>query len=169
MVIAIGGISNAGKSRLAKQLAKYYRYQKKKSVIILCQDDYARPTPEIPKIKGHTDWEIPASIDYDKYYEAVTKSIKQYDVVIAEGLFVYYDTRLVNVYDKFIYITINKETFVERKRKDLRWGKEPEWYIEHIWQNNNKYCLQMEERNKAFQLSGVLPLDLESVINYLES
>jgi uridine kinase len=168
MVIAIGGISNAGKSRLAKQLAKHYRYQKNMSVIILCQDDYARPTNEIPLINGHTDWEIPESIDYDRYYNAVAKSKKQYDIVIAEGLFVCYDARLVRLCDKFIYISIDKDLFFERKRKDLRWGKEPEWYIEHIWESNNKYCLQMGERKSAFQLSGKLPLDLNSVIAYLE-
>jgi uridine kinase len=168
MIIAIGGISNAGKSRLAKQLAKYYRYQKKVSAIILCQDDYVRPTGEILLINGHTDWETPDSIDYDRYYDAVAKSKKQYDIVIAEGLFVCYDPRLLRLYDKFIYINIDKTTFFNRKRKDLRWGKEPEWYIEHIWQSNNKYCLQMEERKNAFQLSGKLPLDLASVIRYLE-
>ena len=68
MIIAIGGISNAGKSNLAKRLSDHYQNQ---SSIVLCQDDFANPTNEIPKIKGHTNWEIPESLDFDKFYKKI--------------------------------------------------------------------------------------------------
>ena len=166
MVISIGGVSNAGKSRLAEQIASYYS---DKSVIILCQDNYARPTPDIPKIKGHTNWEIPDSIDFDRFYAALMESISAYDIVIAEGLFICYEDRLIELYDKSIYLSVSRETFFERKRKDHRWGKEPEWYMEHIWDSNNKYCNRLEYRAKAFQLSGEEPVDFKSVIRYLKA
>ena len=166
MVISVGGISNAGKSRLAEKIADYYSG---KSVIVLCQDNYARPTPDIPKIKGHTNWEIPDSIDFDRFYQALVESIAEYDVVIAEGLFIFYEERLIGLYDKSIYISISRDTFFERKRKDFRWGKEPEWYMEHIWYSNMKYCDRLAYRAKVFQLSGEDPVDFAAVIRYLEA
>jgi uridine kinase len=166
MIIAIGGISNAGKSRLAARIADYYKNQ---STIILCQDNYANPTPQIPKIDGHTNWEIPESIDFDRYYQKIIDSKFHYDIIIAEGLFVYYDDRLNDLYDKCIYMTIDKDTFMERKKEDFRWGKEPEWYMEHIWGSHFNYCNEVISRRNAFQLSGRAPVNFESVIQYLES
>jgi len=164
MIIGIGGISNAGKSRLANKIRQYFS---DKSVKILCQDDFAVPTREIPKINEHTNWEIPDSIDFDRFYQEILKESKKYDIVIDEGLFVFYDERLNRLYDKTIYLSISRDTFMERKRKDLRWGKEPKWYIEHIWNSHHKFFEKIVERKKAFQLSGENPVDLESVFNFL--
>ena len=86
MIIGIGGISNAGKSKLADRIAKYFNT---KSTIILCQDNFANPTKEILKINGHTNWEIPDSINFNKFYNKIVESAKTFDIVIAEGLFVY--------------------------------------------------------------------------------
>lgn len=165
MIIAIGGISNAGKSRLAERIAQYFD---DKSVIILCQDNYANPTIEIPKINGHTNWEIPDSINFNKFYNKIIESTKRFQIVIAEGLFVYYEKRLIELFNKSIYMTIDKETFLKRKRKDLRWGKEPEWYIEHIWNSHFKYCTLVTSRRNAFQITGIEPVDMDAVIQYLE-
>ncbi len=148
MIVAIGGISNAGKSKLASKIADFYENQ---STIILCQDNYANPTPEIPKINGHTNWEIPESINFNRFYQKIIDSIKLYDIVIVEGLFVFYEQRLIDLYDKSIYLTIDKETFFDRKKKDLRWGKEPEWYMKHIWDSHFKYCDELLARKDAFQ------------------
>jgi uridine kinase len=166
MIIAIGGISNAGKSILAERIAGYY---KDKSTIILCQDNYANPTSEIPKIAGHTNWEIPESINFDRFYNKIIECAEKYYIVIAEGLFVYYEPRLIELFDKRIYITVDKETFLDRKRKDMRWGKEPEWYIEHIWESHFKFCKKVQTRRDAFQVSGADPVDIDPVIQYLET
>lgn len=165
MIIAIGGISNAGKSKLALRITDFYKNQ---SSIVLCQDNYANPTPEIPKIDGHTNWEIPESINFDRFYSKILESKKLYDIVIAEGLFVFYEKRLIELYDKCIYLIIDKETFFERKKSDLRWGKEPKWYMEHIWDSHFHYCGTVHSRNDAFQLSGKEPVDFNSLIQNLE-
>ncbi|MEJ2596309.1 MAG: hypothetical protein P8100_14565 [bacterium] len=165
MIIGIGGISNSGKSALAEQIRQHYRDKK---VMVLCQDDFAKPTADIPRINDHTDWEIPDSIDFDRFYHKILDAAKKNDMVIDEGLFVFYEDRLNRLYDKMIYLTISKETFLERKRMDLRWGREPDWYMEHIWESHHKYFDKIQERKQAFQLSGEDPLDLEAVIRYLE-
>ena len=143
MIIGIGGISNSGKSKLAEKIKNHYS---DKSVLVLCQDNFAVPTGKIPKINDHTDWEIPASIDFDRFYEKILEEISHYDIVIDEGLFVFYEQRLNQLYDKMIYLSISEETFIKRKKKDLRWGKEPEWYIKHIWENHHLYFEKISKR-----------------------
>lgn len=166
MIIGIGGISNAGKSGLAKKIKEHFP---DKTVKILCQDNFAHPTHSIPKINDHTNWEIPESLDFDRFIKLTIDESKKYDIVIDEGLFVFYDERLNRLYDKMIYLTISKETFIERKRKDLRWGKEPDWYMEHIWDSHQQFFEKVEFRKKAFQISGENPVDFSAVINYLQS
>jgi uridine kinase len=166
MIIGIGGISNSGKSALAEKIREHYPNKKVK---VLCQDNFAMPTPEIPKIRDHTDWEIPSSIDFDRFYNQILFEAKNHDIVIDEGLFVFYEERLNRLYDKMIYLSISEETFLERKRQDHRWGIEPEWYVEHIWHNHHRYFEKIAERKAAFQLSGENPVDYESVFRYLES
>lgn len=166
MVIGIGGISTAGKSKLANKLKEYYSDKK---VIVLCQDNYAMPTSQIPKINGHTNWEIPESLDFNRFYNLILEEKKSNDIVIAEGLFVFYEERLLKLFDKKIFITIGKETFLERKTIDLRWGKEPDWYMEHIWNSHHDYCNAVEARKNAFILTGENPIKIGEVIAYLES
>lgn len=165
MIIGIGGISNSGKSALAEKIKLYFSDKKVK---ILCQDNFAFPTPSIPTINTHTNWEIPESIDFDRFVQNVLTESKQNDIVIDEGLFVFYDERLNRLYDKMIYLSISKETFIKRKQMDLRWGKEPDWYMEHIWESHQKFFEKIELRKEAFQLSGENPVDMESVFRYLE-
>jgi nicotinamide/nicotinate riboside kinase len=166
MVIGIGGISTAGKSKLANRLEEYFSDKK---VSVLCQDNYAKPTAQIPKINGHTNWEIPESLDFGKFYNLILEEKKSNDIVIAEGLFVFYEERLVELFDKKIFMAISKETFLDRKTIDLRWGKEPEWYMEHIWNSHHNYCNFVDARQNTFILSGENPVKFDEVIHYLES
>lgn len=165
MIIGIGGISNAGKTTLAEKIKAHYA---DKSVKILCQDDFAKPTPNIPRINDHTNWEIPDSIDFDKFYIQILEESKKYDIVIDEGLFVFYEERLNKLYDKAIYLSISKETFIKRKKLDLRWGKEPNWYIEHIWESHHQFFEKIQQRKEAFQVSGELSTDLQAIFDYLD-
>ena len=55
--------------------------------------------------------------------------------IIVEGFLVFYDDTLLTLFDKTIFIDIDKATFLERKQRDKRWGEIPEWYINHIWES----------------------------------
>jgi len=165
MVIGIGGVSNAGKTTLATRLAKQLEPLRVK---VLCQDDFAKPLAEIPLIRSHMDWETPLSIDLVKYYKHILEANETYDVVIAEGLFAFCDQHLNKHYDKRIFLTISKRVFWERKSKDLRWGKEPEWYMEHIWQSHFKCGVLKEVNPKTLVLSGEHMVDLEQLMPFLE-
>ena len=90
-----------------------------------------------------------------------------HDIVIAEGLFVFYEDRLVELFDKKIFMSIKKETFLARKSVDLRWGKEPDWYMEHIWNSHQLYCQLFDKEKYTFPLSGENPVEITELLRYL--
>ena len=165
MVIGIGGISNAGKSNLARRIKNYYSSKK---VIVICQDDYAMPKDKIPLIKDHIDWERPESIDFNYYERVVAEGIEKNDIVIIEGIFAFYQDRINKLIDKKIFLTLDRRFFFMRKNTDLRWGKEPDWYVEHIWNNHEKYCRQ-NIPDDALRIKAGREINLEGVIHFIET
>ncbi len=160
MIVAIGGCSNSGKSVLAKKLAET---QPDKKSVILCQDDFTKPKPEIPLFKNHTDWEVPESIDFRKLKEAIIENSGKFDIVIAEGLMIYHSPDINKLFDKKLFVNIDKETFFKRKRNDLRWGKEPEWYINHIWESFLKYGQPPENDNEIIFIDGTKEFNIQEI------
>lgn len=136
IVVGIGGVSRAGKTFLAELIAQKSPLT---PVLILPQDEFVKPKSEIPLIQGHIDWENPESIDFPKYKNAITEAATYPGIVIAEGLLAFYDPGIVQLFDKIIFINLTFEEFKLRKQADLRWGKEPEWYIRHIWTSYLQY------------------------------
>lgn len=136
MIIGIGGASRAGKTTLAEWIRKQFPYLKTQ---ILCQDDYVFPTRFIPLIQDRVDWEHPDSIDHEAFRKAIIAEAKSNDLVIVEGLMVFHDKLTNALYDKILLVEIDYDTFLERKNHDHRWGHEPDWYLEHIWESYQKY------------------------------
>lgn len=164
MIIGIGGISNAGKSKLALRIKDYYSAKK---VRILCQDDYAFPTDSIPLIRNHVDWERHESIDFNYFEEVVQKAINKNEIVILEGIFAFYKESINKYMDKKIFLTLDDNFFFSRKSNDLRWGKEPDWYMQHIWDTHHKYCDHNTPKD-ALKIKVNEEIDLETVIDFLE-
>lgn len=165
MIIAIGGVSRAGKSTLAKLLKLEFE-KLEQSVTIVEQDKYVHDEKDIPKIKNKTDWESPASINFKALKKAINAAKKEFDHVIVEGLLAFHNKKLNALYDKSIFIDIPKRLFLERKEVDLRWGStpEPKWYMEHIWKSYRKYgMLGLPE--DILKLSGKTKFDLNKIMN----
>lgn len=160
MVIAIGGVSRAGKTTLANRLRNQVI---DKSVTILCQDDFVQDLAKIPKIQDRVDWEHPDSIDHEAFREAIIEADKKFDIVIVEGLLVYYDSKTIALYDKKIFVEIDYDTFLYRKERDHRWGIEPAWYIIHIWESFFKYN-NIDFDDSLLVVSGKVGF-VDSVIN----
>lgn len=163
MLVGIGGASNSGKSWLAKKLKGLLH---NKDVLILCQDNYVYPTDKIPLIKDHTNWEIPESIDFQKFKTEIIASNAQYDYVIVEGLMVFQFEDINQILDKKIFLNISKEEFFKRKSIDLRWGREPDWYIQHIWDSYLKFGIVNSEDKSILQLSSEF-IDVNKALNFL--
>ena len=165
MIIGIGGCSTSGKSALAAEIAKQLHGIKVK---VLCQDDFTYPTPEIPKINGHTNWEIPESINFRLLKKGIEKASLENDLVIAEGLIIYHNPEINKMFDKRLFIEIDRNTFLKRKHNDFRWGKEPDWYIEHIWKSFLKYGQPPEDKNIIF-IDGKKPFETNKIISLIYS
>lgn len=166
MIIGIGGVSRSGKTRLAKRLAKHFR-QQGLSTITLHQDDFVYPEEEIPPVRDKVDWEHPESVDFERFRQSIKEHSSTHDVLIAEGLMALYDGPTNALYDKCFFVDISKVTFFERKSKDLRWGREPDWYMEHIWESFQLYGQPGPSLPEVLLLSGENPIDWERVLNFL--
>lgn len=163
MRIAIGGVSNAGKSKLATDIKNKLTQNK---VSVLCQDEFVFPASDIPRINDHIDWEIPDSIDTPRFIQAILTASMECDLLIAEGLMIYHHPEINNLFHKRIFIDLPKEEFLTRKRKDLRWGHEPEWYIEHIWKNYLKFGKPPSNENLLI-LDGSSNFPMETILSFL--
>lgn len=161
MLIGIGGVSQAGKSSLAKQLMTHFQ-----NVRVFSQDDFVKPANEIPKIRDRTDWELPESIDHHRLANEVEKALESEPLIIVEGLFAFNFQSLNRLYHKCLLVEIDEPTFLERRKKEIRWGEEPLWFIQHVWGSYLKHF----DRPKRDHLtvSGMVPFDLDKIVAYIK-
>ncbi|MBN2173018.1 MAG: hypothetical protein JW731_02720 [Bacteroidales bacterium] len=165
MIIGIGGVSNSGKSSLAKKIGDLFP---DRSVVIVCQDKFVFSEEQISKINNHTDWEAPSSIDFKSFIDAIQIAAKEYQIVIAEGLLVFHDPQVLKLFQKKIFITLSEEAFYERKVNDLRWGREPEWYIKHIWNAYEKFGKISPDEADLLMVDGEKPFEMGNIMNFLK-
>ncbi len=138
MIIGIGGVSRSGKSTLSQELLRYFR-EKGLKTIVFHQDDFVFSENLIPKIRQRTDWESPESMNFRLFQEILELFKSKFDVIIAEGLFAFYDAAVRELYDYSVHVKISRRTFYIRRQIDTRWGYEPTWYIEHVWKSYQLY------------------------------
>lgn len=165
MIIGIGGVSRAGKTTLAFKIREWLGNN---SVCILHQDKYIQAEFDIPRIQDHIDWEHPASLDFDQLSKLINEKSQMYQIVIIEGLMAFYNPELLKIMDKKIYIQISKDAFLNRKTLDNRWGDEPDWYIEHIWDSHFKYGLLPVNEKNTLEIDGEACCTDEIVQKFLE-
>ena len=147
-IIGIGGASRSGKSTLAQRLKEALAPSQ---VLSLDLDEYVFDEKEVPHINGHPDWEVPESIDYKRVEHAIRENKSKYDVIIVEGILAFANASLNALYDLTVFMEISKDTYFERRRLETRWGKDPEWYLEYVWEAHLKYGQYPEA---DFVLSG---------------
>lgn len=167
MIIGIGGSSRSGKSTLARLLVNHFRDSGKTSIVIY-QDDFVFPTELIPKVRDKVDWECPESLNHDLLLEVINFYITKFEVVIVDGFLAFYDDRLNEKYDKRIFVSVSKKTYLERKENDLRWGFIPRWFFEHIWESYLKFGIPDFKKHKYYRISGENEYSLELIISELQ-
>ena len=162
-VIAISGVSRSGKSSLARKIKD--RLSGKK-VLLMDMDDFVFPKANSPKIQDRTDWEHPLSVNYDQILAAIDKHQDNYDIIIIEGILVMTNEPLKTIYDFTIYLQLSKKTFMKRRKEETRWGAEPDWYLEHVW---NSYLKFGQYPKADLILSGETEITLVSLNSILSN
>jgi uridine kinase len=162
--IGIGGVSRAGKTTLSNYIVSLY--PNKKSLII-AMDDYVNEQEKIPRIKDRIDWETPDSVDYKKIEEKIEDSLNEYDLVITEGILIFYSEELNRLFDKRIFIDIPKSLFYIRRHSDRRWGEEPKWYVDYVWESYIKYGKLNETFSDTLYISGQDDFSALTIDEYL--
>lgn len=165
MIIAIGGPSNSGKSRLALEITQAIGPER---FVVMCLDNYVFPENELPRIKDHVDWETPDTIEYSRFQRELLVASRAYEYVIAEGFLIYANKELIPLFEKMIFITLERKTFKKRKADDLRWGKEPDWYIDHIWNSYLDYGKYPADEN-VLLLRGEEEWSMPRILNFLNN
>ncbi|WP_324468561.1 hypothetical protein [Lentimicrobium sp.] len=160
--IAIGGVSRSGKTFLSEMLGGVLP-----DSVIIHQDTYIPDKKDIPLIRDHLDWERPEAIDWEAFINAIHEAGEKFRYVIVEGLMVYRDEYLNHLYDECIFISLSKEVFLKRKREDLRWGAEPEWYIEHIWESHLSYGALPSTIQKPVIVNGEEDFNIFKILKQL--
>ncbi len=138
MIIGIGGVSRSGKTTLALQMKATYE-AKGHTVVVLHQDDYVQPEAQIPLVRDRVDWECPESMDFERLRVAVEEAAQRADYVIVEGILVFYDPAVNALFNERILLEIDRNTFLERRALETRWGVEPLWFREYVWESYLKY------------------------------
>lgn len=161
-MIGIGGISRAGKTFLADLIAD--RLPLLNAPLIIHLDDYVKPHAELPLIKEHIDWEIPDSIDYSRALEEIAGSPR--NLVIVEGHLAFCNSELDFLYQRRIHINLDESEFRARKEQDQRWGEEPSWYIDYIWEAYLRYGKPTDSR-RFLSLDGGKDFSIEQIMEYL--
>jgi len=162
-LVLIAGISRSGKSSLAKELCA-----RLSSSIHLDQDQFVKPESEIPLIRGRIDWETPDSIDWQNWNKAILKGLGEHSYVIAEGIFALTDTDLIKQASLIILLEIDEAEFKARRKDETRWGEEPDWFIQHVWNAHIQYH-NPHKIHPDFVLNSYSVDDIQQIISTLQS
>lgn len=149
--IGIGGVSRAGKTYLSNFIKSLYP---NKSTFLIEMDDFVKNEADIPKVRDHIDWEHPISVDFDRIKKVLKESIDKYDIVITEGILIFYSEELNQLFDKRIFINVPKTIFYKRRKEEKRWGREPDWYLDYVWESYLKYGKLKDSDNSTLYVHG---------------
>lgn len=162
MFIGIGGCSRSGKTTVTHRIkdiaiAKDLRFK------CIHQDDLLLPDEELPQVNGRIDWEKPESINLQKQKEIIDDAFSRKDIIVIEGIFVH-PAFTPNI-DKYIYLSIDKEKFLERRKEETRWGEEEAWYLDYVWDAHKDFYGKSIEHhfNGSNRMRNIEMRDAESI------
>ncbi|MDA9563415.1 uridine-cytidine kinase [Flavobacteriales bacterium] len=158
-IIGIAGGSASGKTSFLKDLKQK---MPKGSVCIISQDNYYKPIAEQQKDEnGEINFDLPNSIDRDRFYDDLKKlklgesiKIKEYTfnntgkvpghlivkpspVIVMEGLFIFHYEEIRKSLDLRVYIDAHESVKLERRiKRDSEERGYPEDTVRYQWDNH---------------------------------
>ncbi|MCD4774072.1 MAG: hypothetical protein K8R41_11895, partial [Bacteroidales bacterium] len=164
IIIGIGGVSRAGKTTLAYKIRDLYPKQK---IRFVHGDDVVKAVEDIPMIRDRVDWECIESFDYEKIIKRIKDDFDS-DIIICEGILIFHNKELFKLFDKKIIAEISKDCFYERKSHDNRWGYEPRWYIDYIWEKYIQHYSNFIDNKGFLKINGETSFDMEELRRFLD-
>lgn len=133
-LILIAGVSRSGKTSLAERLENALP-----KTLLIHLDEFTLEESLLPRIKDRIDWEKPNSIDWPQLKRVYQETKDQFEHILIEGIFAFSDLQFVEDADLTISLKLSKSQFYERRKLETRWGKEPSWFLDHVWQSHLKF------------------------------
>ena len=137
------------------------------TVGLIEQDNFVIHENELPMIADRLNWEMPDSINWELLLKVLSEKKRQFDYVILEGILDFSNVLVDTQYDYRIYLELDKKSFLQRRSKDRRWGLEPYWYLDYVWEAhlvygkvtpNEMHLLPQKNRNIPGILKSLLKL-----------
>ena len=166
-VIGISGATRSGKSSLSRQLSKSLGSTK---CAIIHQDHFFDTTKIYSELNGN--WDCPQAIDHNAFYKELCQQIErhkqlspvshknEYFYIILEGFMLFYDNRIVECIDHFLWLEISRKVCYERRMETKRESRQ--YFDENIWPNHKQYkkmVFQRDIKDKIVILDGTDPLN----------
>lgn len=141
-LILIGGGSSSGKTTIARQIGEHIPHR---HLAIISQDNFYKDISALPdKLREAYNFDHPDAVDFTELHEALSlmlqgqaveipvynfvtngrekrrETIQPSDVVILEGIFALYDSKVIQLADLRIYVEADTDTrLVRRIRRDI--------------------------------------------------
>ncbi|XP_076443456.1 nicotinamide riboside kinase 1-like isoform X1 [Babylonia areolata] len=143
LIIGISGTTNSGKTTLVSKLNKLFPQAQTmgQDHYFLAPDDKRLEQYYVPEV-DHCNWEQFGALEMDRMIEDVEKWKEQhicYDsdpvpVLIIEGFLIFNHSVLTNYFHKKYFLTIDKETCMERRRhRSYNPPDKPGYFEKVVW------------------------------------
>lgn len=178
-VIGISGATGSGKSTFSDNLKGYFSDYK---ILVINMDKYYKEESERPKMKGifdgkeYIDDNHPMALDIDRCYMDIQNAINDdYDIVIVEGIFVFYDRRIFNILNLKIFVDCDvDERFARRILRHISFGENldviTKRYVQAVQPRQREY-VEPTKWGADIILNGVSQsaIGMEMVVNYIKT
>lgn len=172
-LVGLTGGSASGKTRFLRELSMIFGEDE---VCILSQDNYYKSAEHhVKDEQGNINYDLPGCIDLEKFANDIATlqsgseiKIREYrfqhdeqfghwitykpaPIIIAEGLFIFYDERIRNQFQLKLFIDAHPETQYQRRlKRDTTERNIPAEYVKYQWDNHvlpayNQYLLPYKE------------------------
>ena len=172
-IIGISGGSASGKTRFLQAIAEKFESV---DITFLSQDNYYKSADyHVKDENGHINYDLPGCIDLERFHKDLLTlmggkkvEIQEYrfqheqqfgrlltlnpsPVIIVEGLFIYYDENIKQLFDLKIFVDATTEIQYQRRlKRDTAERNIPADFVKYQWEKHvlpafNKYLLPYKD------------------------
>lgn len=165
-VIGIGGVTNSGKTTLAKKLQKHLP-----KCSVISQDDFFKPQSEIEIDKnGFLQYDVLEALNMEKMMSTVNcrmesprqspvstewRNAEEVPILIIEGFLIFNYQPLKTLWNRRYFLTIPYEECKRRRSKRVYEPPDPPGYFDgHVWPMYLKHRREIEDTQEIVYLDG---------------